>query len=89
MPNYCPLMSKNFAQILERTQGDPKLSASTHLLSISIDPEYDKPAVLHAYGVECAGNRHPFEHGKVVKVYRGNDWLPAEVIADFRALPRG
>ena len=130
LPNYCPLLSKNFAQILELTQGDPKLSASTHLLSISIDPEYDKPTVLHAYGMACAGSVKPFEHwefasgspeqvrkvaeffglkywtdsgqivhalvtalvgpdGKVVKVYRGNDWLPAEVLADFRALPRG
>jgi protein SCO1/2 len=130
LPNYCPLMSKNFAQILEQTQGDPKLSASTHLLSISIDPEYDKPAVLRAYGAACAGNPHAFEHwefasgspeqvrkvaeffglkywteggqivhalvtalvgpdGKVVKVYRGNDWQPAEVVADIRALSRG
>jgi protein SCO1/2 len=130
LPNYCPLMSKNFAQILEQSEGDPKLSASTHLLSISIDAEYDKPAVLHAYGLACAGNPDSFAHwefasgspeqvrnvaeffglkywtdsgqivhalvtalvgpdGKVVKVYRGNDWLPAEVLADIRALPRG
>jgi protein SCO1/2 len=26
--------------------------------------------------------------GKVVKVYRGNDWQPADVLADLRALPR-
>jgi protein SCO1/2 len=130
LPNYCPLLSKNFSEILEQTQGDPKLSASTHLLSISIDPEYDKPAVLRAYGAACAGNPHPFQNwefasgspdevrkvagffglkywtdsgqivhalitalvgpgGKVVKVYRGNDWQPAEVLADFSALLRG
>jgi protein SCO1/2 len=129
LPNYCPLMSKNFAQILEHTQGDPKLADSIHLLSISIDPEYDKPAVLRAYGVDCTGNPHPFEHwefasgtpeqvrkaaeffglkywtesgqivhalvtaligpdGKVVKIYRGNDWQPAAVLADLQALPR-
>ena len=129
LPNYCPLMSKNFAQILEQSQSDPKLAASIHLLSISIDPEYDKPAVLRAYGLDCAGKHHPFEHwefasgtpeqvrkvaeffglkywtengqivhslvtaligpdGKVVKVYRGNDWKPAAVLADLRALPR-
>jgi hypothetical protein len=28
LPNYCPLMSKNFAQILEQSQSDPKLAAS-------------------------------------------------------------
>ena len=130
LPNYCPLLSKNFAQILEQTQGDPKLSASTHLLSISIDPEYDKPAVLRAYGSACAGNPHPFKHwefasgspdevrkvaeffglkywtdngqivhalvtalvgpdGKVVKVFRGNEWRPAEVVAEIETLAHG
>ncbi len=130
LPNYCPLMSKNFAQILEQSQDDPKLAASLHLLSISIDPEYDKPAVLRSYGLDCAGKPNPFAHwefasgtpeqvrkvaeffglkywtdsgqvvhslvtaligpdGKVVKVYRGNDWQPAELLADLKALPRG
>ena len=111
-------------------RSDPALSPSTHLLSISIDPEYDKPAVLRAYGLDCAGNRHPFDHwefasgtpeqvrkvaeffglkywteggqivhalvtaligpdGKVMKIYRGNDWQPADVLADLRTLPRG
>ena len=127
LPDYCPLMSKNFAQILEEVRSDPKLSPSTHLLSISIDPEYDKPAVLRAYALDCAGNPHPFDHwefasgtpeqvrkvaeffglkywteggqivhalvtaligpdGKVVKIYRGNDWQPAQVVSDLRDL---
>ena len=62
LPNYCPLMSKNFAQILTQVRSDSKLSPSTHLLSISIDPEYDKPAVLRTYGLNCAGNSLPFDH---------------------------
>jgi protein SCO1/2 len=61
LPNYCPLMSKNFAEILADVRSDPKLGATTRLLSISIDPEYDKPAVLRAYGLGCAGNSHPFD----------------------------
>ncbi len=128
LPDYCPRMSRNFAQILKEVLGDPELSPSTHLLSISIDPEFDKPAVLRAYGLDCAGNPHPFDHwefssgtpdqvrkvaeifglkywteggqivhalvtaligpdGKVVKIYRGNDWQPADVLADLRSLP--
>jgi protein SCO1/2 len=55
LPNYCPLMRKNFAEILGQLRGDPSLAASTHLLSISIDPEYDKPAVLRSYGLESMG----------------------------------
>src|SRR5579862_4607612 len=62
LPNYCPLMSRNFAEILRLTQGETKLTDSIHLLSISIDPEYDKPAVLRAYGMENAGSSHPFLH---------------------------
>jgi protein SCO1/2 len=50
VPDYCTLMSNNFAQI-ERTLGqDPELYGKTHLLSISIDPEYDTPKVLRSYG---------------------------------------
>ncbi len=60
LPNYCPLLSRNFAQILKLTQSDPNLAASLHLLSISIDPEYDTPAVLRAYGREVSGSPNPF-----------------------------
>ena len=50
VPEYCNLMSDNFAQI-DRTLGqDPELYEKTHLLSISIDPGYDTPEVLRSYG---------------------------------------
>ncbi len=62
LPDYCPLMSRNFAKILAQAEGDPALSHFTHLLSISIDPQYDKPAVLRAYALDCAGTPHPFDH---------------------------
>ncbi|MGD1156195.1 MAG: SCO family protein [Terriglobia bacterium] len=55
LPNYCPLMSRNFAKILDELRRDPSLAASTHLLSVSIDPEYDTPAILRSYGLEWAG----------------------------------
>jgi protein SCO1/2 len=130
LPDYCPLLSRNFAKIFEQLRSDPSLAASTHLLSISIDPEYDKPAVLRTYGLEYAGKSSPFERwefasgnpeqvrevtgffgvnywndrgqivhalmtaligpdGKVRKLYRGNQWQPAEVLSDLRSLPRG
>jgi protein SCO1/2 len=125
LPDYCPLMSRNFAQIAQQIRSDPKLSASTHLLSISIDPEFDRPAVLRAYGRNYTGNLHVFglwefatgtpdqvrkvaeffglrywtdgaqivhslvtalvaQDGKVIQVYRGNDWQPAQVVSDLR-----
>jgi protein SCO1 len=52
LPDYCPLMSQNFAQI------NKELAGKTHLLSISIDPEYDKPQVLREYGARYLGSNH-------------------------------
>ncbi|MEN3330193.1 MAG: hypothetical protein V7638_5000 [Acidobacteriota bacterium] len=50
VPDYCTLMSDNFAQIDRALGENPELYAKTHLLSISIDPEYDTPKVLRSYG---------------------------------------
>ncbi|HEX6045801.1 MAG TPA: SCO family protein [Pyrinomonadaceae bacterium] len=50
LPEFCTLMSNNFAQIDRQLGDDPELYAKTHLLSISIDPAYDKPDVLRSYG---------------------------------------
>lgn len=50
VPDYCTLMSNNFAQIERALGQNPELYGKTHLLSISIDPEYDTPKVLRSYG---------------------------------------
>ena len=49
-PDYCTLMSNNFAQIDRALSQDAGLYAKTHLLSVSIDPSYDTPQVLRSYG---------------------------------------
>jgi protein SCO1/2 len=50
IPDYCALMSSNFAQIERELEKQPDVYKKTHLLSITIDPEYDKPSVLRSYG---------------------------------------
>jgi protein SCO1/2 len=50
VPDYCALMSDNFAQIDRALGQDPEVYGKTHLLSISIDPGYDTPEVLKSYG---------------------------------------
>jgi protein SCO1/2 len=50
VPDYCTLMSNNFAQIDRVLSQDAASYAKTHLLSISIDPSYDTPKVLRSYG---------------------------------------
>lgn len=64
LPEYCTLMSENFARVEKELQKDTRLYDSTHLLSISIDPDYDKPKVLRSYGAAHTGNyaRETFKH---------------------------
>ncbi len=62
-PDYCPRMSSNFAQVLRQLQKNPKAFAESQLLSISIDPEHDKPAALRSYGERYVGRVDPsFRH---------------------------
>jgi protein SCO1 len=62
-PDYCPRLSNNFAQVLQQLQKDPKAFAAAQLLSISIDPDHDKPAVLRSYGERYVGRVDPrFAH---------------------------
>lgn len=55
MSEFCPRMSRNFAEIDKALAADPSLYARTHLLSISFDPTYDTPKVLKSYGGAYTG----------------------------------
>jgi len=62
-PDYCLRMSNNFARVLQQVQKNPAAFANVQLLSISIDPEHDKPAVLREYGEHYVGGVDPkFQH---------------------------
>ncbi len=50
LSDYCPLMSSNFAAVNRELDKDSALSSRTHLLSVTLDPEFDKPEVLRSYG---------------------------------------
>jgi protein SCO1 len=64
IPEYCTLMSNNFAEIDQQLQKQPDIYQGTHLLSVSIDPEYDQPAVLRSYGAAHTGkySDEKFDH---------------------------
>lgn len=55
LPNFCPLVTRNFAQIDRRIEADGVLSNKVHLLSVSFDPENDTPQRLRAYGAQYIG----------------------------------
>src|SRR3569833_3035162 len=56
LPYFCPLVTRNFANIERRLSADPKLKGKTHLLCVSFDPEHDTPERLKAYGEEYIGS---------------------------------
>ncbi|HYY57147.1 MAG TPA: SCO family protein [Pyrinomonadaceae bacterium] len=56
VPEYCTLMSTNFAAVDKELQKTPGLFEKTHLLSVSFDPGYDTPEVLRSYGAAHTGN---------------------------------
>jgi protein SCO1/2 len=52
--DYCPRVSKNFANIYAALRADRSLYSKTHLLSLSFDPAYDSPDVLRRYAASFA-----------------------------------
>jgi protein SCO1/2 len=64
LAEFCPRMSRNFAEVDKALAADPGLYARTHLLSISFDPAYDTPRVLCSYGQAYVGRltKESFAH---------------------------
>jgi protein SCO1 len=128
LPDYCPLMSENFAALHQSIERDSELRDRVRLLSVTLDPDFDTPAVLRQYGSRYAGTapqafaRWDFatgspeeirrlaeylglsyreDQGQILhslrtavlapdgtlrKLYRGNEWKPAEIHAELKAL---
>jgi protein SCO1/2 len=68
VPDYCALMSSNFAELERELEKDAALYKGTHLVSISFDPAYDTPKVLRSYGAAQTGkyDRETFNHWEFV-----------------------
>lgn len=60
LPDFCPLMMKNFAAVHAALVADSRLRAKTHLLTVSFDPVHDTPPVLRAYGKPYQKTDPPF-----------------------------
>jgi protein SCO1/2 len=63
-PEYCPRVTRNFAQLEKQLAATPSLYSKSHLLSVSFDPEHDTPERLRAYGVTYMGSdaKNAFAH---------------------------
>ncbi len=62
LPDYCPLMMKNFAAAHATLIADERLRARTHLLTVSFDTEHDTPEILRAFGTPFQKTEPPFTH---------------------------
>jgi protein SCO1/2 len=51
LPDFCIRMSQQFADIQRILKGNHHLDGTWHLLSVSFDPAFDRPAVLKHYGL--------------------------------------
>lgn len=54
IPNFCPRLSQNFAELQTRLQ--PEFAGKAQLLSITMDPGFDTPEVLRGYGERHAAD---------------------------------
>ena len=127
VPDFCPLMDRNFAAVQKALLEDTELASRAHLLSVSFDPAHDTPAILapHAARVGAdpaiwsylTGSRDQIDrfaagfgirtipgggsadeivhnlrtavidaNGILVTILNGNDWEPAQLVAEIRAV---
>ena len=63
-PEFCPRVTRNFAQLDKQLSANPALYSKSHLLCISFDPEHDTPERLRAYGATYMGSnaKNAFAH---------------------------
>jgi len=62
MPDFCPLMMRQFAAAEATLTQDAGLAARTHLLTVSFDTKHDTPDVLRAFGRPFQKTTPPFTH---------------------------
>jgi protein SCO1/2 len=61
LPDYCPRLMRNFSELRRVMETRPDVSSRVQLLSVSIDPEFDTPDVLRAYGQAMIEGPSPFD----------------------------
>ena len=50
IPEFCPRLSRNFAEVQRQMSARENAPTNWHLLSVTFDPEHDTPELLKAYG---------------------------------------
>ena len=61
-PTFCPRLSSNFSEAAEKLKTMANGPTNWHLLSITIDPEFDTPERLRAYAQRYKGDPNHWDH---------------------------
>lgn len=56
LPDFCPLMDRHFKQLQQAIGASSTLRGRVHLVSITVDPAFDTPAVLRKHAAELGAN---------------------------------
>ena len=56
LPEYCPLMDRNFVAVQSAILQGERLSRDTKLLSISFDPDHDTPEILKSHAAKLGAD---------------------------------
>jgi protein SCO1/2 len=83
LPDFCPLMDRNFATVQAAVAKTPKLS-DVRLVTITLDPAFDTPTVLkpHAQALNADAQVWSFMTGEPAEVTRFSSAFGIDVEAD-------
>jgi protein SCO1/2 len=56
LPDFCPLMDRHFAAVQTQVASDPELRDRIQLVSVSFDPDFDRPAVLKQHAARAGAD---------------------------------
>ena len=56
LPDFCPAIDRRFVELQTAIKGAPGSLAHVRLLSVSIDPAFDRPAVLKAHAAKLGAD---------------------------------
>ncbi len=89
VPNFCPLMDQNFAEVQATIKKGVRLKRDCRLLSITFDPDYDTPEVLrrHAQKREADPNIWRFLTGESEAIVRFGEQFGITVVRDGEGAP--
>lgn len=63
VPQFCPLMARRFGELQRAILTDPALKSRVRLLSLTLDPQFDRPEVLKRYGEAVGANPQIWRFG--------------------------